>query len=95
MTERIDCAAIRWRGETFYVPQPGRHHDVIAAMTALGHGQEAMFDQGFTTTSGRFVDRKEAMKIARAAGQLIPDLAPDGVTIRRQFTDKLFSEDIF
>lgn len=96
MTERIDCAAIRHDGTIYSVPRPGRHHDVIAHMIHKhGTGVPVVGVQGFTTTSGRFVDRKEAMKIAKAAGQLIPDLAPDGVTIRRPFTDKLFSEDIF
>lgn len=42
--------------------------------------------QGFMTSNGRFVDRKEAMEIALKCGQL-PNI--------NDLTDKLYSEDLY
>lgn len=45
-----------------------RHHDIY-----LRFGEEVSRkpqDQGFYTSKGRFVDRKEGLEIARAAGQV-------------------------
>jgi len=75
--ERIDRAAIKHAdGTVFTVPRPGRHHTVIAHMREQGKPfRDPKFQQrhvqGFVTDTGRFVDRKEACAIARAAGQLI------------------------
>lgn len=69
------------------VPRPGRHHHV-----AWWLGEHAGYvderDQGFLTNSGRFVDREEGCRIARAAGQL------DGRT-KTGGEDTLFSEDVW
>ena len=85
--ETIERAAIRRYSTVWSVPRPGRHHDVIAFMAE--QGVDALGDyttQGFTTSEGRFVERDEAMEIAKAAGQLIAEPhAPD----------MLFSEDIY
>ena len=45
-----------------------RHHDILQRF----HGEvsKKSKDQGFYTSKGRFVDRKEAMVIAMAAGQV-------------------------
>ena len=43
-------------------------------------------DQGFMTDKGRFVDRLEACKIAKSAGQIINKTGPE---------DDLFSEDLW
>lgn len=45
-----------------------RHHDIIRRF----HGEVSRYpeDQGFYTSKGRFVGRKEAMVIAMAAGQV-------------------------
>ena len=45
-----------------------RHHDIIRRF----HGIVSRYpeDQGFYTSKGRFVNRKEAMVIAMAAGQV-------------------------
>ena len=89
-TETIDRAAIWYRGRTYSVARPGRHHDIIRAMDLAGidpaHGH-----QGFVTSSGRFVDRREARKIAEAAGQLLP---VDDLGAIRQHPE-LFSEDVW
>lgn len=74
--ERIGRAAIKYKGGSgdpivWAVPQPGRHHDVIKSMAASGLGPDAMHDQGFRTSTGRFVDRVEGLAIAKAAGQVV------------------------
>lgn len=45
-----------------------RHHDIIRRF----HGEVSRYpeDQGFYTSKGRFVGRKEAMVIAMSAGQV-------------------------
>ena len=59
------------------VPPPGRHHTVFAGVrgtcdeTAKTRGFCCGAQQGFVTSTGRFVDRKEAYKIAHAACQII------------------------
>ena len=66
MNEHIACAAIRYEGLVCSVPCPGRHGDVISRMRALGLPRESVnvVNQGFLTSTGRFVDRQEAAKIA-------------------------------
>lgn len=96
--ETIERAAIKLGMKIFDVPRPGRHHDVIALMRKRGHDLVSIGSgrQGFTTSTGRFVDREEALKIAEAASQLLPEhTAEDGVVYRRKVTGRLFSEDIF
>jgi hypothetical protein len=88
-TETIDRAAIRHDGVTYSVPRPGRHNDVVTLMARrpdhrMSHCSPSK--QGFTTSTGRFVCREEAMRIAQAAGQLIATPHISG---------KLFSEDLF
>lgn len=88
------------RGEWYsYAPDRGivikghRHADIIHTVYALtgkrtctrGHGCAGESEQGFVTNKGRFVDRREAMIIALAAGQVISDNP----------TDQLYSEDLY
>ena len=78
MNEIIVAAAIRVDGilvegyapykVVLSVPRPGRHHHVGWFLGT--HGVEH-HDQGFLTSSGRFVDRYEAYAIAEAAGQIL------------------------
>lgn len=81
---RISVAAIRFAGVIYALPRPGRHHNILRLMKALGvpplRGKE---EQGFLTSEGKFVDRKEGKLIAVARGQLIP---------RASKTSNLFSE---
>jgi hypothetical protein len=48
--------------------------------------QLAGVNQGFMTSTGRFVDRREAWTIAEAAGQILP---------RARHSGCLYSEDIY
>lgn len=51
-------------------PPPHRHHHLIyAGYTTKGNKSVGPQEQGFLTSSGRFVDRVEGMQIARACGQ--------------------------
>lgn len=95
MSEFITAAAVRWRGAAHSVPRPGRHHDVIRVLfSRWPEGAPFAGTQGFMTSRGRFVDRREGAKIAYNAGQLLPDeLARRGRTPETH--DKLFSEDMW
>lgn len=74
--ETIERAALLVDSVVWSVPRPGRHTDVIALYiksperrgSANALTQRA---QGFLTNTGRFVSRAEALRIARAAGQII------------------------
>lgn len=93
--ETIEAAAIRYDGVTWTVPRPGRHHDVIAfALRERPWLESIGGEQGFVTSTGRFVDRKEARQIAEAANQIIESCGADGVPFKRQHPD-LFSEDVW
>lgn len=68
--ERIQAAIITHRGET----HTGRCHDEAYTKAEKKHGIPRIKSapEGFATTRGRQVSRAEALKIARAAGQLSP-----------------------
>ena len=85
-SETIDRAAIRYRNVIYDVPRPGRHDKVIAKIRGHGFPPPILGKQGFITNTGRFVDRHEAMPIAKAAGQIKEKTGPD---------DMLFSEDMW
>lgn len=78
----------RQTGMMTCAPRPKRHADVM--MQAIQHNLPTNSydcEQGFYTNLGRFVDRQEAMRIARDAGQIIrnPTFQPN----------TLFSEDVW
>lgn len=90
--ERISQAAIRRDsdGHVFTLPPPARHTHIIdhiieassGTVKRVGYG----YRQGFiTTNAARFVDRKEACTIARAAGQIEGKL----------WISNLYSEDVW
>lgn len=87
--ERIVAAAINTKNGVRSEPPPARHHNLIhAEYEEFGHmekGPQELDCQGFLTSLGRFVDRKEAVKIAIEAGQIEkPNWPPD-----------LYSEDLW
>lgn len=87
---RIVAAAVKISGLTISLPKPARHHDVINTLANMFYrDNEAYFIvppemQGFLDSDGHFLNRKEAMLIAYAAGQT-------KVTDR----DELYSEDLW
>jgi len=69
----IVAAAIRWQGEVYSVPSPGRHNHVFALMLTKHPNQVGPFlndEQGFVTSCGSFVSRKQAAHMALSTGQI-------------------------
>jgi len=69
-----------WNGERSYPdhivitsPPPARHHTLLHTTHALAVKPEAFEDQGFITSTGRYVERDEALKIAIESGQPMID----------------------
>lgn len=86
-TERIVRAAIKIGAAVYSVPPPGRHGDVFALDYAATREAQPD-DQGFLTSTGRFVGRVGALEIAKAAKQIIHQSS--GPNPR-----ELFSEDVW
>jgi len=86
MSETIVCAAVMLDGNVWQLPKPARHHHILWAMDQVlpGRAIEA-HDQGFVTSSGRYVDRAQAASLAVKAGQLGSLCAPPN----------LYSEDLW
>lgn len=73
---------------TFSVPRPGRHSDVISAMSTMGAGAHVeRARQGFLLSDGYFARRSEAWCVARRAGQIIKRVGGDG--------ENLYSENVW
>lgn len=92
MNERIVSAAIRFGDLILSVRRPGRHHDILALLSTWR--PSGMQVQGFITSDGRFVGRREARNIAHAAGQIIESEIVDGIPRKRNHPE-LFSEDLW
>lgn len=108
--EYILCAAIKRKVPRFvqpyykgtndicYIEIGYRHHDIFHRFR-----DEMMdCDQGFYTSKGRYVDRREAMKIAYISGQVSKNVALTGnfddvdvESIDKEKFNKLFSEDLY
>lgn len=79
--------------ESGLVVEGHRHADIIRTMVNLLGKRTCQFgedcagesEQGFVTNKNRFVDRVEAMKIAREANQLIGETT----------FNELYSEDLY
>lgn len=65
-------------------PPPARHHNLFIAYERLGTPDE----QGFLTSLGRFVGRREALALALMSGQPMIDHPS-------RHADHLFSEDLW
>lgn len=85
----VVAAAIKLDGFVAIAERPGRHHDIINNLAATGFPTPVGGVQGFINNEGEFLDRKNAMRVAIEAEQLIPregQHGPDG---------DLFSEDLW
>lgn len=82
---KIVAAAILYEGRLYTLPQPARHSHVIGVIWHEIKKQVAGETQGFVTDEGKFVDRKEALRIATEAGQITE---PSGLP-------ELYSEDLW
>lgn len=95
MTERILCAAIWIDDGKWHVHQPvptgfivagHRHHNCYAIVHALAGGESVPENtSGFLTSTGRFVGRAEAKRIAKNTRQIDP----------RHPASHLYSEDLY
>lgn len=87
-SERITGVAILDdRGRLWSLPAPARHGTIYALAAFIRDTAESPpSGQGFTTNTGRYVDREEAVRIATSAGQLIRKTDPPS---------QLFSEDVW
>jgi len=66
-------AAIRAGGNLYVVERPGRHSEIIVSFGKLWQhlrAQSGAVEQGFITSTGKFVDRWEAASLGVASGQL-------------------------
>lgn len=92
-TERIVAAAVRIErdGSTYALPPPARHGECIRLANSIYEKDDPDFlvmpdEQGFVTSHGRFVGRREARVIATLADQ----------TSHRDYKmADLFSEDLW
>jgi hypothetical protein len=71
---------------TYTMPAPARHHNILHSMPPAPDGTVLNVEQGFITSTGRWVDRHTAMGIAVAAGQVDPS---------KVRMPQLFSEDLW
>ena len=70
MSERIISAAIHLGGVIISLAPPARHHTLIKhAAENLEMKTPILGIQGFLTSTGRFVNRREALHIANEANQ--------------------------
>lgn len=91
MAERITGVALLSESSGLHQPPaPNRHWNVIQEMVDTGSGDDALeAEQGFVTSAGRFVDRREGLAIALALGQVTEATRPvPGLP-------ELFSEDLW
>lgn len=89
MKERIICAAIHKEGEIDMADEPliycgHRHNNILWQSEKVSRSP---YHQGFLTSKGRFVDRKEGLIIALENNQVL-----DINNIRG---GKLYSEDLY
>jgi hypothetical protein len=84
--EKLIGVAVLQKGTVYSLPRPKRHHDLMTHMAeTLDMPVPIEGVQGFITSTGRFVDRKAAKKVALHNGQL-PNDTPSVI---------LFDEDLW
>jgi hypothetical protein len=88
----VETAAIRIGEAVFTLPRPNRHHNVMWWLSTLGISSALMKDQGFVCSDGRYVERQEALILAKAAGQLIENVHGGSSPIA---PPNLYSEDLW
>ena len=85
----ITHVAIKYLGKIFSLPSPNRHHNVIRMIAEeTGEGIKDFHKEGFVTSNGMYLSRREAFIYAKNKNQLNRD--PNGYS-----GDELFSEDIW
>lgn len=85
--EWVQQAAIMDGDKPYAMWPPNRHHNIIHELARLGRPTPIKGEQGFLTSTDRFVGREEARCIAVSCGQLTDATA--------HHHSKLFSEDLW
>ncbi len=68
---KIEKAAIKYKGIVYSLPRPNRHHNIIYDLVYVkGFTPPCSGEQGFIDTMGSFLTRKEALSIAQSAKQI-------------------------
>lgn len=84
--EQVSCVAFKKGPGIISLPRPNRHGDIIKHMVEdLGYEDALDWQQGFLTSSSRFVNRIEAANIAIESGQID----------KLHWLPNLFSEDLW
>jgi hypothetical protein len=88
MREEIVAAALELKsGVIAQLPPPFGHPDILHGISYQQFEPRILFDrQGFVTSTGRFVDRKEGLAIAKAANQIVK---------KHGSNRELYSEDLY
>ena len=71
--ETIVGVACKAYGKLYQLPKPNRHHNLLDIIFAEqgGETQVASDEDGFITSTGRYVNREDGLLIAQAANQII------------------------
>ncbi len=77
--------AIRTEQQTYALPPPNRHHDVIHMLAEMGHATPITGEQGFIDDQRGFVNRRDGAQIALDQKQ----------TTGLKWPPDLFSEDLW
>jgi len=92
--ETIVAAAVLYLGVVYSLPPPARHHTIMHDIWDKFHGVGEVpvipaGAQGFLTSTGRFVNRRRALRIVKAAGQ--PQIDHPALNVG----GRLYSEDLW
>lgn len=71
--ETVAAAAIRVDGVVWTLPRPAYHVHVLRAYIDVHGRQVRDEEQGFMTSTGRFVSREEAAQLAGRNGRLLSE----------------------
>lgn len=83
----INIVAIIYKGHTYALYKPHRHHDIIALINRMTGDINIRGEQGFLNDKLKFLNRTEAALLAKVNGQVSKDFKFRG--------GHLFSEDLW
>lgn len=71
--EMITEVAIIFEGQTYSLPKPYRHHDVICMIYNANGYRSVHGEQGFLDDKGNFMNRRVALAHALECGQVLQE----------------------
>ena len=90
--EFVICSAVRWQNTVICGRKHKNCYEIADALMAHGFLERERKNQGFMTSKGKYVDRAEAFKIAKANNQIVHKLFDD-VTEGNLNSEDLFGEE--